>query len=55
MWCTECRIRTINEPVTYIYCAVCLGAFHDDLGIPVDWNVLYELHNVYLRFASPDV
>ena len=41
-------MRTINEPVTYIYCAVCLGAFHDDLGMPVDWNVLFDLDNVYV-------
>jgi hypothetical protein len=53
MWCTDCGVRTINEPVTYIFCAVCLGQYHDDLGVPVDWNVLFELDNVYLRHGGP--
>ena len=55
MWCTECRMRTLNEPVTHIHCAVCREAFHNDLGVPVDWNVLFELGGVSLRLASPDV
>jgi hypothetical protein len=52
MWCSQCHIRTVNEPVTYIYCAVCLGEYNDALGVPVDWNVLFEVDDVYLRFAG---
>lgn len=52
MWCGECGIRVINEPTSYIYCALCLAEYHNDLGMPVDWTVLFQVSDTYVRFED---
>lgn len=40
MWCSVCSIRLCNIPITYIYCAWCLGIYNTMMGIPIDWTWL---------------
>jgi hypothetical protein len=52
MWCVQCGIRVINEPISYIYCAVCPADYHNHLGMPVDWTALFDLGDIYVRFED---
>ena len=50
MWCVECGIRVVNEPTSYIFCAICQAEVNSDLGMPVDWAAFFDLNDTYLRF-----
>ncbi len=52
MWCVQCSIRVVNEPMSYIYCALCLAEYHNHLGMPMDWTALFDLGDIYMCFED---
>lgn len=50
MWCVECGIRVVNEPTSYIFCAICLAEVNSELGTPVDWAAFFDLDDIFMRF-----